>query len=152
MSLRTAVSSAINRAVASAGARRKLSSVAMQQPAFVPKVYQTNFKKDFLSDPSTYPIIAILTFICTFVAGGTLHNGYKFKDIRIRPAHKHTELQTWGEDHYTPVTRSLAHIPMLFHSHDWQKVRQGEGLGVSHGDFVRRSTDYNKEHDEGVSD
>jgi NADH-ubiquinone reductase complex 1 MLRQ subunit len=56
----------------------------------------SNFKKDWLSDPSTYPIIVVLSF-ATVMAGSFI--GYKVmycNDVRVSSKAKGHVVRTWA--------------------------------------------------------
>jgi hypothetical protein len=44
---------------------------------------QYNFKKEWLSDPSTYPIIVIMGFGLTFMVGMGFNALFGYKDVQI---------------------------------------------------------------------
>lgn len=89
------------------------------------------FQANWLSDPSTYPIIVIMSFALTFMTGMGLHALAYYKDVRINPSKKHAELQTWGSERVTPV------VQVLGANNPYYKPTFTEGLGVDHEEWVK---------------
>ena len=92
---------------------------------------EKGFKEHWLSDPSTYPIIVIMSFALTFMTGMGLHALAYYKDIRINPSKKHSELQTWGSEYVTPV------IKVVGDKNPYYRPTFTEGLGVDHDEWVK---------------
>jgi|UPI000581B140 hypothetical protein len=111
-------------------ASRRLASTAAPTKPFVPNIYKANFKKDYLSDPSTYPILIIMGSALTFMVGVGFRNLGYYKDLRIRPENKHEILQSWGEEHRDTMTNAFANKPIALNSQRWAQIRSGKGLGV----------------------
>ena len=90
------------------------------------------FRENFLSDPSTYPIIVITGFAYAFMAGMAYHGFAHYKDIRIAPSKKHSEIRTWtmnGDPH--AVAKAVAI------RNSYYRPIYTEGLGVNHEDWLR---------------
>lgn len=100
------------------------------------EIYQYSFKKSFLSDPSTYPLIVVMACASFFVVGMSANALTHYKDLRISPAVKHETIQTWGKEHRTSVTSQLASRPIGFHA-DGLKAIQREGLGINHEEWKK---------------
>lgn len=98
-----------------------------------------NFRTDYLSDPSTYPIIAIMGLCTFFVVGmsaNTLLNNNN--DLRVFPKHKQDILRSWGDEkEYDKLTHKLALGPIIMHEKDYRSIWQ-EGLGVNHEEWLKQ--------------
>ncbi|CAB9517284.1 expressed unknown protein [Seminavis robusta] len=90
------------------------------------------FKANWLSDPSTYPIIVIMGCALTFMTGMGLHALTYYKDLRISPSAKHTEMQTWGSEKVTPV------VAVVGTRNPYYAVAYHEGLGVDHEEWLKQ--------------
>lgn len=88
-------------------------------------------KENWLSDPSTYPIIVIMGCAMTFMCGMGLHALAYYKDVRISPDKKHTEMQTWGNEH----VRSI--VSVVGSKNPYYKPVLTEGLGINHDEWVK---------------
>ena len=99
-------------------------------PPHLRKNMQRGFKENFLSDPSTYPIIVIMGCAVTFMTGMGFHALAYYKDVRINPSKKGSQLQTWGNEKTTTVVSVLGQ-----NSH--YKPTFTEGLGVDHEEWVK---------------
>jgi hypothetical protein len=116
-------------------ATRKVSTDI--RPSFLPKQYQSSAKKDWLSDPSTYPIIAIMGFAVTFVVGMSANALLTYKDVRIDPKKRNSTLRTWGEGEYQPLCGKV------IYPWSWQKTAP-EGMGVDHEEWLKGKEEYAK--------
>ena len=100
---------------------------------------QHNFRTDFLSDPSTYPIIAVMGLSACLIIGmsaNTLLNDNH--DLRVLPKHKHDILRSWGDEKvYDKLTRKLALGPIIMHEKEYRSIWQ-EGLGVNHEEWMKQ--------------
>ena len=90
-----------------------------------------SFKESWLSDPSTYPIIVIMGCATAFMTGMGIHALTYYKDVRINPSKKHSELQTWGQERTTPV------VQVLGGGNPYYNRCYYEGLGVNHDEWVK---------------
>ena len=135
----------------SMGSRRGLATIAAPKKPFVPASFQkeNNFTKNFLSDPSTYPIIVIVSCAVTFMTGMGINALTNYKDLRMSSKTKHEILQNWGEEKQKLVTASIAQNPTIMHSDHWKQIRQGQGLGMNHQEFVEGCEgSYNDRHED----
>ncbi|KAL9182123.1 hypothetical protein ACHAXT_012775 [Thalassiosira profunda] len=121
----------LSRAAKQAMARRFKSA-----PAYQPKSIDWtnmerktwNFKKDWLSDPSTYPIFVIMGCAVTFCTGASLNALFRYKDVTINPAKRNSKLQTWGDEK----------VPSrLEQAISWNAYGK-EGLGVNHEQWLKQ--------------
>lgn len=85
-------------------------------------MYHYNFKKAWLSDSSTYPLIASLSFCGAFVVGMSINAFKNYKDVQISEKYKHATLRNWGTEKTTSVTQALSGLGS-YH-------RKPEGLGT----------------------
>ena len=91
---------------------------------------QGSFQETWLADPSTYPIMVITGCALTFMAGMGAHALTYYKDVRIAPSKKHSELQTWGHAKTNSIMSVVGQNPYYtpaFH----------EGLGVDHEEWIK---------------
>lgn len=88
-----------------------------------------SIKKNWFSDPSTYPLIVILGTAITFMTGAGIHALVRYKDVTIDPAKRNSKLQTWGqEDEYkTTLSKVIS----------WNAYGK-EGLGVDHEEWLKQ--------------
>lgn len=116
--------------LASTAGRRFASVSAHIKKPFVPKNLEHTFQENFMSDPSTYPLMLIMTTAMCFVTGMTVNAFANYKDLRISPSKKHETIQTWGKDekYNSGAQRILPHLPKIMHGDDWKKVQSGKGL------------------------
>ena len=100
---------------------------------------QRNFRTDYLSDPSTYPIIAVMCCSAALVVGmsaNTMLNDNH--DLRVFPKYKQEVLRTWGDEKvYDKLTRKLAMGPIIMHEKEYRTLWQ-EGLGVDHEEWLKQ--------------
>ena len=99
-------------------------------------MYQYTFRKAFMSDPATYPLVVVMAAAMSFVTGMSINALSHYKDLRIRPEYKHQELQNWGYEHRDSVTKRLALKPHTLYNEGMLAVRQ-EGLGVDHEEWKK---------------
>jgi len=122
------------RTIAQQAARRSKATVAGNK-SFLPPQYQSSFKENWLSDPSTYPIIVIMTGGLSFMVGMGLNALFGYKDVQIDPNKRGKMLQDWGEEHRSGVVETFA------------KAKGGvnpEGLGIDHEKWTQQKTAYMK--------
>ena len=106
-------------------------------------MYQTySFKQNFLSDPSTYPLIIVMGVATSFIIGMSVNAIVNYKDLRITPKYKHQLLQDWGTEHRTFVTDVITREPIAFHRQAFKDIRY-EGLGYDHEQWKKTKDDYN---------
>mmetsp|Transcript_28962 Transcript_28962/g.47832 ORF Transcript_28962/g.47832 Transcript_28962/m.47832 type:complete len:136 (-) Transcript_28962:150-557(-) len=109
------------------------------RPSFVPKNYQKHGAgKDWLSDPSTYPIIAIMGFAGAFVVGMAANTLMTAKDVQIDPNKRSSIVRTWGEGDSQPLTGKA------IWRWSWQKTNP-EGMGVDHDEWLEGKKEYQED-------
>ena len=82
-----------------------------------------NIKQDWFSDPSTYPIMAIMGFAITFMTGAAANALIRSKDVTLDPKKRNSKLQTWGDkEEYNSTLKKVI---------GWNAYGK-EGLGVDH--------------------
>ncbi len=97
---------------------------------FAQELYQNDsFKKAFLSDPSTYPLIVIMSTAMMMIVGMSANAFMNYKELRISPAHKHDVIPTWKDEKRMMVTEVISRNPFSFMGYDMKSLRK-EGLGV----------------------
>jgi len=99
--------------------------------AFPPR-QEYNFKKEWLSDPSTYPIIVIMSTAVCFMVGMGI-NGFCYKGVYINPNKRGAVLTTWGEEHKAGVVESYM---------EFMGGVKAEGLGVDHEEWLNEKEEY----------
>ena len=86
-----------------------------------------SIKKDWFSDPSTYPIFAVMGCALTLVTGATANALICYKDVKIDPRKRNSKLQTWGNDEYhSKLERAIS----------WNAYGK-EGLGIDHEQWLK---------------
>lgn len=109
------------------------------------EIYQHySFKKAWLSDPSTYPLIAVMSGATFLILGMSAHALLCLKDVRISPSRKHETLQTWGQEKVPSVLSYVSEGPS-FYRDEFRSTHGGEGLGVDHEAWKKFKEDYNKD-------
>uniref|UniRef100_A0A6T6FZ76 Uncharacterized protein n=1 Tax=Craspedostauros australis TaxID=1486917 RepID=A0A6T6FZ76_9STRA len=93
------------------------------------------FKKNWLSDPSTYPIMVVLGCAMTFMVGMGANALLFYKDVKILPDKKGSSLQTWGHEKHVGVTESYANLVGR---------PKAEGLGIDHEQWQAKKDEYMK--------
>ena len=106
---------------------------------------QHNFRTDFLSDPSTYPIIVVLGLSACLVIGMSANSILNDShDVRLLPKHKQDVLRSWGDEKvYDKLARKLALGPIIMHEKDYRTLWQ-EGLGVNHEEWLKQKQQQQK--------
>jgi hypothetical protein len=95
-----------------------------------------------LSDPSTYPLFAVLAIATTTLVGMSINALTRYKGIKIRPEHKNSIMRDWEKDeHQLGVTEYMTRRPVGFHA-DGLKAIQKEGLGVDHEQWKKTKEAY----------
>ena len=92
---------------------------------------QHTFKDNWLSDPSTYPILVIMGTAIAFMFGMGGHALAYYKDVRISPDKKHTEVRTWGDGKMTTI------VSVLGDKNPYYRPTFTEGLGINHEEWVK---------------
>ena len=86
-----------------------------------------NIKKDWFSDPSTYPIFVIMGCAMTFMTGAAVNALVRYKDVTIDPTKRNSKLQTWGAEKYHSNLEKVI---------SWNAYGK-EGLGVDHETWLK---------------
>lgn len=102
-----------------------------------------SFKESFLSDPSTYPLLVVMT-VATGAVFGALANGTMYKNVRFFPSHKHTTMNTWDTNETTSVVEKITRQPVAFHRQAFKDLRR-EGLGIDHEAWKKGKEAYKHE-------
>jgi hypothetical protein len=107
-------------------------------------MYQYSVKKAFFSDPSTYPLLAIMG-IASFIVFGMGSNALlNYKDIKINPAYKHQVIRDWGKEPVSKVALVLSKEPIAMHAQHFKSIRQ-EGLGIDHEEWLKGKQAYSQD-------
>lgn len=134
--------STLAKATHKAVARRALatttaaSSSSPKNP-LIPSQYQYTFKKAWLSDSATYPILVIMAGAASLATGMSVYASLNYKNVKVRSEHKGAIIPTWDKA-YEPntnnrLTEAVSRYPISFLSHgDRLKSLRHEGLGVDH--------------------
>jgi hypothetical protein len=86
-------------------------------------------KQAWFSDPSTYPIIVIMSCALTFMVGMGGNALFNYKDVQIDPRKRTSTLTTWGQEQHDGVLKT-------FNERVLGGVRP-EGLGIDHEAWVK---------------
>ena len=86
-------------------------------------------KKAWFSDPSTYPIMLIMSCAMTFMVGMGCNALFNYKDVQIDPRKRTSILTTWGQEQHDGVLKT-------FNERVLGGVRP-EGLGIDHEEWVK---------------
>jgi hypothetical protein len=62
----------------------------------VTTVPRTTFKQNWLSDPSTYPLIAVMSGALALVGGVSAYYLSIHPDVQINPTKRNSLFRTWG--------------------------------------------------------
>lgn len=75
--------------------QRKFSSGPPYSTTFLTKSKQETFKKNWLSDPSAYPLIGVMgiagALVVGVIGGGLMYN----PDVQITPSRRGSIMRTW---------------------------------------------------------
>lgn len=97
---------------------------------------QSDFKKEWLSDPSTYPIIVVMLGGLTFMCGMTLNALFTYKQgIDISPNQRGRIMKQYSDDYRVGVMERFV---------QWRGGINPEGLGVDHEKRCREREEYLK--------
>mmetsp|Transcript_20442 Transcript_20442/g.58106 ORF Transcript_20442/g.58106 Transcript_20442/m.58106 type:complete len:212 (+) Transcript_20442:107-742(+) len=94
---------------------------------------KNGFKAAWLSDPSTYPIMVIISCAITFMVGMGFNALFFYKDVQISPEKRGSVLQTWGHE---------KHVGVMEHFANAVGRPKAEGLGIDHDEWQSRKDDY----------
>jgi hypothetical protein len=106
-------------------------------------MYNYSFKKAFLSDSGTYPLMVVLGTAGFFIVGMSANALMYYKDLRITPSHKHGVIQDWGTEHTDTMTQMLAKRPIGLNAQRYKDIQQ-EGLGVNHEEWKKGKEAYSR--------
>jgi hypothetical protein len=110
------------------------SNATMQAVEIIAK--NNDFKKQWLSDPSTYPIIVIMCGGLTWMLGMGANALLNYKDVQVSPSNRGAVMKDWSRDHRVSVMERFA-------------IAKGgvnpEGLGVSHEQWTKQKDAYLKQ-------
>jgi hypothetical protein len=96
-----------------------------------------SFKDAWLSDPATYPIMAIMVAATSFIAGMSANAMMYYKNIGIKSPKKSIIPDSpWDHEHHTSVTEIVARNPVGFHA-DLMKSTYQEGIGYDHERWLK---------------
>ncbi|KAG7346137.1 NADH-ubiquinone reductase complex 1 MLRQ subunit [Nitzschia inconspicua] len=94
------------------------------------------FKKQWLSDPSTYPIMLIMCGGMSWMIGMGANALFTYKDVQVNPSNRSSVMKDWSRDHRVSVMERFA-------------LAKGgvnpEGLGVSHEQWTKQKAEYLKQ-------
>uniref|UniRef100_A0A7S3P1T7 Uncharacterized protein n=1 Tax=Amphora coffeiformis TaxID=265554 RepID=A0A7S3P1T7_9STRA len=133
-----AVKSGIQRSMAPA-ARRLASVSAAPKNKLVPDMYQYNFNKSWFSDPSTYPLIAVMALATTVCVGMSANAMLRYRGVKISSDKKNSILNDWDSPNeaQTKITEVITRNPKATHwAGAWKSLRH-EGLGVDHEEWKK---------------
>ena len=119
---------------AAAVASSQLRTKATMHPQDIIKKNNA-FKKQWLSDPSTYPIMLIMGCGLTWMCGMGANALIGYKDVQINPNNRGAVLKDWSKEHRTTVMERFANM---------KGGVAPEGLGIDHERFAREKAEYMK--------
>ena len=96
----------------------------------VQPIQKYNFKKEWLSDPSTYPIMAIMSCAMVFMVGMGTNALFGYKDVQVDPRKRNSMLQTWGTEERDSVVKRFNRATM--------GGVNPEGLGIDHQQWQKQ--------------
>jgi hypothetical protein len=97
---------------------------------------KNSFQKQWLSDPSTYPIMLIMGGGMCWMLGMGMNALFTYKDVQINPNNRGATLKDWSPDHRVSVMERYANAV--------GGVRT-EGLGIDHDEWAKRKEEYRNE-------
>jgi hypothetical protein len=116
-------------------ARQQRNKATMASKAFPPRK-QFDLKKEWLSDPSTYPIIAVMTGGLVFMCGMTCNALFTYKQgVDISPNQRGRIMKQYSDDYRVGFLERFV------------QMRGGvnpEGLGVDHEKRCKEREEYLK--------
>ena len=106
----------------------------MASKAFPPRSHN-NFKQNWLSDPSTYPLIVVMAGGFTFTVGMIGNALFTYKQLDISPSQRCRIMKQYSPEHRVGVVEKIA-------------LAKGgvkpEGLGIDHEQWVKEKEEYLK--------
>mmetsp|Transcript_4056 Transcript_4056/g.7805 ORF Transcript_4056/g.7805 Transcript_4056/m.7805 type:complete len:142 (-) Transcript_4056:124-549(-) len=133
-----ALRNGIQRSVAPAA--RRMASAAAPKNKLVPDVYQYNFKQSWFSDPSTYPLIAVMAAATTVCVGMSANALFRYRGVKISSDKKNAIMNEWDSpvEAQTKITEVITRNPKAIHwASSWKSLRH-EGLGVDHEEWKKQ--------------
>lgn len=94
------------------------------------------FRENWLSDPATYPIIAVLGGAMTLVVGIWFHSLAINKDVQIDPKKRNSIIRTWGKAEYATLPSVATNITAQVTRRPTWIQKSPEGLGVDHDKWL----------------
>lgn len=92
------------------------------------------FKKSWLSDPSTYPIMVIMGGGLCWMLGMGL-NALTYKDVQINPNSRGSPMKDFSKEHRTGVLETIVTM---------KGGVKAEGLGIDHDEWAKQKEEYLK--------
>mmetsp|Transcript_37766 Transcript_37766/g.91880 ORF Transcript_37766/g.91880 Transcript_37766/m.91880 type:complete len:136 (-) Transcript_37766:274-681(-) len=134
MSLRLFASRGMNLASRQVAMTGRRAATTASKPKTAQDIIRESrdFKGHWLSDPSTYPIIAVMAVGITWMVGMGV-NGLTYKGVQISPNTRGAEMKDYSPEHKTGVMEKLV----------GHRVKP-EGLGIDHERFVEEKEQYMK--------
>ena len=116
--------------------QQQRTKATMASKAFPQRKGHSDFKKEWLSDPSTYPIIAVMLGGLTFMCGMTLNALFTYKQgVDISPNQRGRIMKQYSDDYRVGVMERFV---------QWRGGINPEGLGVDHEQRCRDREEYLK--------
>eukprot|EP00977_Amphora_coffeiformis_P017259 scaffold5533_cov159-Amphora_coffeaeformis.AAC.15 len=103
-------------------------------------VYQYNFKQSWFSDPSTYPLIAVMAAATTVCVGMSTNALFRYRGVKISSDKKNAIMNEWDSpvEAQTKITEVITRNPKAIHwASSWKSLRH-EGLGVDHEEWKKQ--------------
>ena len=116
-------------------AATQLRSKATMHPQEIIK-QNNNFKKQWLSDPSTYPIMLVMGAGISWMVGMGFNALFGYKDVQVNPNNRGAVMKDWSKDHRESVMERFANM---------RGGVAAEGLGIDHEEWAKRKEQYMKE-------
>ena len=116
-------------------ARQQRLKTTMASKAF-PPVKKYNFKESWLSDPSTYPIMAIMGCGLTFMIGMSFNALFTYKQVDVNPNQRGRTMKQYSPEHRTGVVERFTMM---------KGGVNPEGPGIDHQEWQKKREEYLKE-------
>lgn len=118
-------------------ARQQRTKATMASKAFPPIKNKSNsFQEQWLSDPSTYPIIVVMASGLTFMCGMTLNALFTYKQgVDISPNQRGRIMKQYSDEYRVGVMERFVR---------WRGGINPEGLGVDHEKRCKEREEYLK--------
>jgi hypothetical protein len=92
-----------------------------------------DFQKSWLSDPSTYPIMVVISGAACMLVGMSINALVTYKDVQINPNKRGSMWTTWGQQEHKGVTQTIVEA---------MGGVKSEGLGIDHETWVQQKQEY----------